>query len=49
MIQKSQPYTKKIAKPKAVWVKPTLLAEVEYRAKSAHGTLRHPSFKGLSL
>ena len=30
---------------KAVWVKPFLLAEVEYRAKSAHGKLRHPSLK----
>jgi bifunctional non-homologous end joining protein LigD len=28
-------------------VKPLLLAEVEYRAKSAHGKLRHPAFKGL--
>jgi bifunctional non-homologous end joining protein LigD len=47
LIRKSQPYTAKIAKPKAIWVKPKLLAEVEYRAKSAHGKLRHPSFKGL--
>jgi bifunctional non-homologous end joining protein LigD len=47
LIQKAQAYTAKIAKPKAIWVKPVLLAEIEYRAKSAHGKLRHPSFKGL--
>lgn len=47
IVQKSQAYTKKIAKPKAVWVRPVLLAEIEYRAKSAHGKLRHPSFKGI--
>jgi hypothetical protein len=26
---------------------PTLLAEIEYRAKSAEGKVRHPIFKGL--
>jgi len=47
LIQKSQAYTTKIAKPKAIWVKPVLLAEIEYRARSARGKLRHPSYKGL--
>jgi ATP-dependent DNA ligase len=28
-------------------VEPDLLAEIEYRAKSAEGKLRHPFFKGL--
>jgi len=28
-------------------VEPTVLAEIEYRAKSAEGELRHPFFKGL--
>jgi ATP-dependent DNA ligase len=28
-------------------VKPKLLAEIEYRAKSAEGRVRHPLFKGL--
>jgi hypothetical protein len=37
----------KIKKPQAVWVKPSLLAEVEYRARSANGRLRHPTFKGI--
>lgn len=47
LIQKAQPYTVKIKKLKAIWVKPDLLAEVEYRAQSEAGKLRHPSFKGL--
>jgi bifunctional non-homologous end joining protein LigD len=46
LIRKSQPYTRKIAH-KAIWVEPALLAEIEYRAKSAEGKVRHPFFKGL--
>jgi bifunctional non-homologous end joining protein LigD len=46
LIRKSQPYTKKIAH-KGIWVEPELLAEIEYRAKSAQGKVRHPFFKGL--
>jgi bifunctional non-homologous end joining protein LigD len=45
LISKTQPYTKKIAH-KAIWVEPQLLAEIEYRAKSAGGKVRHPFFKG---
>ena len=30
-----------------LWVEPSLLAEVEYRAKSAEGKVRHPFYKGL--
>ncbi|WNV10075.1 non-homologous end-joining DNA ligase [Tardiphaga sp. 709] len=47
LVQKAQAYSQKIKKPNAVWVKPSLLAEVEYRAKSADGKLRHPVFKGV--
>jgi bifunctional non-homologous end joining protein LigD len=36
LIRKTQPYTRKIAH-KAIWVEPVLLAEIEYRAKSAEG------------
>src|SRR5437868_7127198 len=43
---KMQPYTKKIAH-RGVWVEPSLLAEIEYRAKSSEGKVRHPVFKGL--
>jgi bifunctional non-homologous end joining protein LigD len=46
LIRKTQPYAKKVAH-RAIWVEPSLLAEVEYRAKSAEGKLRHPFFKGI--
>jgi bifunctional non-homologous end joining protein LigD len=34
LIRKTQPYTKRIAH-KGIWVEPELMAEIEYRAKSA--------------
>jgi bifunctional non-homologous end joining protein LigD len=43
-IRKTQPYTRRIAL-KGIWVEPELLAEIEYRAKSAEGKVRHPFFK----
>jgi bifunctional non-homologous end joining protein LigD len=46
LIRKTQPYSKRIAH-RGIWVEPQLLAEVEYRAKSAEGKVRHPFFKGL--
>jgi bifunctional non-homologous end joining protein LigD len=46
LIRKTQPYAKKIAH-RGVWVEPSLLAEIEYRAKSAEGKVRHPFFKGI--
>ena len=46
LILKTQPYAKRIAH-RAHWVEPQLLAEIEYRAKSAEGKVRHPFFKGL--
>jgi bifunctional non-homologous end joining protein LigD len=46
LIRKTQPYAKKIAH-KAIWVEPQLLAEIEYRAKSAEGKVRHPFFRGV--
>jgi bifunctional non-homologous end joining protein LigD len=46
LIRKTQPYAKKIAH-RGVWVEPSLLAEIEYRAKSAEGKVRHPVFKGI--
>jgi bifunctional non-homologous end joining protein LigD len=46
LIRKTQPYAKKIAH-RGTWVEPSLLAEIEYRAKSAEGRVRHPFFKGL--
>ncbi|MCK1575075.1 non-homologous end-joining DNA ligase [Bradyrhizobium sp. 174] len=46
LIRKTQPYAERIAH-KGIWVEPKLLAEIEYRAKSAEGKVRHPFFKGL--
>ena len=46
LIRKTQPYAKKIAH-RGIWVEPELLAEIEYRAKSAEGKVRHPFFKGI--
>jgi bifunctional non-homologous end joining protein LigD len=44
---KTQPLVKKIAKPRAKWLQPKLLVDVEYRAMTGEGKLRHPSYKGL--
>jgi bifunctional non-homologous end joining protein LigD len=42
------PLSTKIDKPKARWVEPRILVDVEYRAKTKKsGLLRHPSFKGV--
>jgi bifunctional non-homologous end joining protein LigD len=46
LIRKTQPYTKRIAH-KGIWVEPKVLAEIEYRAKSAEGKVRHPFFRGV--
>jgi bifunctional non-homologous end joining protein LigD len=46
LVRKTQPYSKRIAH-QGIWVEPSLLAEIEYRAKSAEGKVRHPVFKGL--
>jgi bifunctional non-homologous end joining protein LigD len=46
LIRKTQPYSKRVAH-RGIWVEPSLLAEIEYRAKSAEGKVRHPFFKGL--
>jgi bifunctional non-homologous end joining protein LigD len=46
LVRKTQPYAKRIAH-RGIWVEPSLLAEIEYRAKSAEGKARHPFFKGI--
>jgi bifunctional non-homologous end joining protein LigD len=40
--------TKPVRKPKATWVEPTFVADVEYRDITSEGLLRASSFKGLS-
>jgi bifunctional non-homologous end joining protein LigD len=46
LIRKTQSYSEQIDH-KAFWVEPKLTAEIDYRAKSAAGKVRHPFFKGL--
>jgi bifunctional non-homologous end joining protein LigD len=46
LIRETQLYSNRIAHA-GVWVEPKLLAEIEYRAKSAQGKVRHPFFRGL--
>ena len=46
LVRKTQAFAKRIAH-KAIWVEPKLLAEIEYRAKSVEGKVRHPVFKAL--
>jgi bifunctional non-homologous end joining protein LigD len=46
LVRRTQPYAKKIAH-RGIWVEPSLLAEIEYRTKSAEGKVRHPFYKGL--
>ncbi|HTF01151.1 MAG TPA: DNA ligase [Bradyrhizobium sp.] len=46
LIRETQPYAKKIAH-RGIWVEPSLLAEIEYRAKAAEAKVRHPLFKGI--
>ena len=42
-----QPLTRKVKTPKAIWYKPKVLVDVEYRALTGTRKLRHPSFKGV--
>jgi bifunctional non-homologous end joining protein LigD len=38
----------KLRKPGTIWVEPQLEAEIDYRAVTGDGHLRHPSFKGIA-
>lgn len=38
--------TKPVKKPKATWVEPTFVADIEYRVITSEGLLRASSFKG---
>jgi bifunctional non-homologous end joining protein LigD len=41
------PLAEKTRKSKATWVKPVVPVDVEYRALTDEGLVRHPSFKGI--
>ena len=40
--------TRQVKKPKATWVDPVFIADIEYRDITSEGLLRQSSFKGLS-
>ena len=44
---RTQPLPRKVKKPKAIWYKPKVLVDVEYRAQTGTRKLRHPSYKGV--
>src|SRR6201999_338855 len=46
LVRKTQAFAKRVTL-KRIWVERTLLAEIEFRAKSADGKVRHPFFRGL--
>ena len=45
LVRKRQAFARPIGH-NGIWVEPKLLAEIEYRAKSAEGNVRHPFSKG---
>ena len=47
LLVRAQRLARKVDKPNARWVKPEILADVEYRALTGDGKVRHPSFKGI--
>jgi len=46
-IRPTSPLTVPVKKPKATWVEPAFLAEIEYSAMTAQQRLRAPIFKGI--
>ncbi len=45
--RKTSPLPYSGARRNVVWLQPTLIAEIEYRAWTDDGKLRHASYKGL--
>ncbi|WP_225648998.1 ATP dependent DNA ligase [Bradyrhizobium australafricanum] len=48
MVSPKSKLTKPVKKPKAAWVEPSFVADIEYRDITSEGLLRASSFKGLS-
>jgi bifunctional non-homologous end joining protein LigD len=47
LVVRNSPLTVAVRKPKSTWVRPELLVDVQYRAITPDGRLRHASFKGV--
>jgi bifunctional non-homologous end joining protein LigD len=47
LVTKKPPIAVEGRRPDVVWVEPTLITEIEYRAFTHDGKLRHASYKGL--
>jgi bifunctional non-homologous end joining protein LigD len=47
LVVRRSPLTKPVKKPKATWVRPEVLVDVQYRSITPDGRLRHASFKGV--
>lgn len=45
--KRKQPPVPDVSEPDMIWVEPTLIAEIEFRAWTDEGKLRHASYKGL--
>jgi len=48
LVSSKSKLTRPIKKPKATWVEPTFVADIEYRDITSEGLLRASSFKGRS-
>jgi bifunctional non-homologous end joining protein LigD len=47
LVMRKSPLTTPVRKPKATWVRPDVLVDVQYRSITPDGRLRHASFKGV--
>ena len=47
IVVRKSPLSQPVKKPKATRVRPQVLADIEYRAITADGRMRHGSFKGV--
>ena len=47
LVIRKSPLTTPVRKPKATWVRPELLVDVQYRSITPDGRLRHASYKGV--
>jgi len=47
LVVRTSPLTTPVRKPKATWVRPEVLVDVQYRSITPDGRLRHASFKGV--